>query len=271
MQGAFTWYPCKVLSYDPATELYEIQWLRSEMCSSDPAATASPVTGSAPLQPGLKHVRRLNLLLQGESRSAFRARLLAARQRREDAATLARFEHYVRQQPFHNQAMDPQAFCAKVAPLGLQRLCEAQPALLARVLGEVAAEYEAAVKRGIVLQAARSLDARATLLASGVRPPQREALVPACGRLDLSELELGCDIETLADGAGGCCATCSTREVGTVAEQRASLTQRHSFAKPHLLRMAQQIASSCKIADLTLVDTSLAKLRRPMPVRLCQT
>lgn len=156
MQGDFTWESCRVLSYDEGKELFSIAWHDGG---------------------GHKCVKRLNLLLAGESRSAFRHRLQDARRRRAECEAAVRFDKHVAAQPFRNQPLAVRALAARLARrCGPAKLASAarvflsgEHALGRAFLAEVAREYELGVKRGIVAWDAQSAEGRDRLRAAGVR------------------------------------------------------------------------------------------------------
>lgn len=156
MQGDFTWEACRVLSYDEDTELFSIAWRDGG---------------------GHKCVKRLNLLLAGESRSAFRRRLQDARRRRAECEATLRFHKHVAAQPFRNQPLAVRALATRLARrCGPAKLASAarvflsgEHALGRAFLTEVAREYELGVKRGVVAWDAQSTEGRQRLRAAGVR------------------------------------------------------------------------------------------------------
>ena len=156
LQGSCTWEPCRVLSFDEGAELFTIEWRDSGVH---------------------KCVKRLNLLLAGESRSAFRRRLQQARRRRAECESAIKFHRYVAAQPLRNRPLHVCGLATRLArrcgpakrAAAARAFVSGEHALGRTFLADVAQEYELAVKRGIVLWEARGDEGCGRLRAAGVR------------------------------------------------------------------------------------------------------
>jgi hypothetical protein len=136
-----------VLEYDASDEVYTIMW--------DSSGTS-------------KHVKRLNLLFSGESRTFFRKRLQEARRRRAECESQARFHKYVATRKFRNRGVDMVALSTRMKEkIGASTWSEFA-GLFNEVVQEISRDYVFAVKKGIVLYDARTPEGKDRLAADGV-------------------------------------------------------------------------------------------------------
>ena len=149
MQGSFSWQPCSVEGYDPTSDCYAITW-----CNNGKH----------------KQVKRLNLLLHGESRSFFRARLQVAQQRRAECAAAARLREFVAAQPLRCNGLDSAAVRTMVARrLGVKIGALKKSSVFLKGVQEVVADHVFAMKAAALEQEARTRQGQMRLAAAQVR------------------------------------------------------------------------------------------------------
>lgn len=236
--GVFTWKQCYVTGYDQEHDTYTIQWKDS---------------GKA------KTVRRLNLLLDEESRAGFQFRVRQARRRQEEVEKEARFQEHVKRMAFVNHSTFD-GYVPRIVKRASTPLTTSRAASRDRYLADAHEEYKFAVKTAIVEEQFLHEDSAAHLAAANVQPVKLHHPVPPKGCLDLTVFPPGRVVASCPD---------EYMEGADVRLEEMLLllsdVQASSYlAQPPLLAAMQFYHARRSMAGLQLVDTELVEQALPL-------